>query len=87
MCLGINHSCPADEVNQPLHDAAGRGRPVAAKLASQPASAMATAGKNTLEQYLECSLNKKIKSERECVMDLEEHQSLWRASRPLLIGD
>lgn len=51
------------------------------------ASAMATAGKNTLEQHLECSLDKKIKSERECVEELEEHQSPWRASRPLLIGD
>lgn len=55
------------------------GWPAAARLAS----AMATAGKNTLEQHLE----REIKSERECVKELEEHQSLWRASRPLLIGD
>lgn len=70
VCACGNHkSRPADEVNTELLQVRG----------GRSASAMATAGKNTLEQLLESSLNTEIKSEREreSVKELEAHQSLW----------
>lgn len=68
VCVCGNHkSRPADEVNMELLQVRG----------GRSASAMATAGKNTLEQLLESSLNTGKKSESESVKVLEAHQSLW----------